>query len=93
MSANTKKSGARFNIFDILILLAILASIAAIGVRAYFLASGEENVQTTRVEFVVKGVSEVTAQNFAKQYATLYLDSTDAEIGAIISATYTAASV
>ena len=93
MSANTKKSGARFNIFDILILLAILASIAAIGVRVYFLASGEENVQTTRVEFVVKGVSEVTAQNFAKQYATLYLDSTDAEIGAIISATYTAASV
>ena len=88
MANGTKKTGARFNIFDILILFAILASIAAIGVRAYFLADGKENVQTTRVEFVVRGVSEVTAQKFAKQYGTLYLDSTDAEIGTIISATY-----
>ncbi len=93
MANGTKKTGARFNIFDILILFAILASIAAIGVRAYFLADGKENVQTTRVEFVVRGVSEVTAQKFAKQYGTLYLDSTDAEIGTIISATYAAASV
>ena len=93
MATNTKKSGARFNIFDILILLAILACIAAIGVRAYFLTSGEEQVLTTRVEFVVKGVSEVTAKNFAKQYSKLYLVDTDAEIGTIISATYTAASV
>lgn len=93
MATNTKRSGARFNIFDILILLAILACIAAIGVRAYFLASGEEQVQTTRVEFVVQGVSEVTAKNFSKQYSKLYLVDTDAEIGTIISATYSAAKV
>ena len=88
MSTNTKKSGARFNIFDILIILAILASIAAIGLRAYFLTGSQTQAQTTRIEFVVKGVSSVTAEAFCQQYSKLYLSDTDAEIGTLISATY-----
>lgn len=93
MSTNTKKSGARFNIFDILIILAILACIAAIGLRAYFLNDIEAKSQSTRIEFVVKGVSSVTAEAFAQQYSTLYLSDTDAEIGAIISASYAPSTV
>ncbi len=92
-TSNTKKTGVRFNIFDVLIILAVLACIAAIGVRAYFLATTEEQMQTARVEFVVKSVSDVTAEAFSKQYSTLYLTSTDKEIGTIINAYYSAAVV
>ena len=86
-TAETKKSGARFNVFDVLIILAILACIAAIAVRAYFTANAKDNFTQVRIEFAVLDVSENTAASFHAAHK-LYLTETNDEIGVIDEASY-----
>ena len=86
----TKKSGARFNVFDVIIILALLACIAAIVIRAYFTANIENDFTTAKIEFTVKEVSDYTAEAL-KENTTLYLAAGDDEIGTVDTVTYSPA--
>ena len=86
-STETKKSGARFNIFDVIIIVALLACIAAVVVRAYFTANIKDDFSTAKIEFTVTGVSQYTASAFHAD-RKLYLASNDDEIGTVTSASY-----
>ena len=91
----TKKSGAPFNLFDVIIILALVACIAAIIVRAYFTANIKNDFTTAQVEFIVSGVSEYTAQALQEGGAgrALYLASGDDEIGTIDTVSCTASEI
>ena len=86
----TKKSGARFNVFDVIIILALLACIAAIVIRAYFTANIENDFTTAKIEFTVKEVSDYTAEAL-KENTTLYIAAGDDEIGTVDTVTYSPA--
>lgn len=70
----------RFNIFDILIIFAIIACIAAIGLRFYFMNDTSVKSDTTTIKFEVYGISKENALEFANG-KKLYLQSNDEEIG------------
>lgn len=91
-TTETKKSGARFNIFDVIILFAIIACIAAVAVRAYFTANTEESFAPAKIEFSVIGVSENTAEAM-KIGDKLYLSDNGKEIGVIDTSAYTASAL
>ena len=82
---DTKKSGARFNIFDVIIIFIVLACIAAIIVRAYFTANIKDDFTTAKVEFSVISVSENTAASLHPS-RKIYLSSGGDEIGALDAA-------
>lgn len=84
---DTKNSGVRFNIFDVIIIFLVLACIAAIVIRAYFTANIKEDFTSATVEFSVIGVSENTAASFHPA-RKIYLASGDDEIGSIDDVTY-----
>ena len=84
---DTKKSGARFNIFDVIIIFIVLACIAAIIVRAYFTANIKDDFTTAKVEFSVISVSENTAASLHPS-RKIYLSSGGDEIGAIEEVAY-----
>ncbi len=84
---DTKKSGARFNIFDVIIIFIVLACIAAIIVRAYFTANIKDDFTTAKVEFSVISVSEGTASSFHTS-RKIYLSSSGDEIGTIDEVAY-----
>lgn len=81
-----KKS--HFNVFDVLIIVAVLACIAAVVLRARFAA----NAATSEVcgfDFVISSVLPDTAEKTEKSLEggkKLYLSSDDTEIGYILSA-------
>jgi len=83
----TKNSGARFNIFDVIIIFIVLACIAAIIVRAYFTANIKDDFESAKVEFSVISVSENTAASI-RQTRKIYLVSGDDEIGVIDEASF-----
>lgn len=84
---DTKKSGARFNIFDVIIIFIVLACIAAIIVRAYFTANIKDDFTTAKVEFSVISVSENTAASLHPS-RKIYFSSNGDEIGTIDEVTY-----
>ena len=91
-TTETKKSGARFNIFDVIILFAIIACIAAVAVRAYFTANTTDSFVSAKIEFSVIGVSENTAE--AMQVGDkLYLSDNGKEIGTVDASAYTASAL
>lgn len=89
-NTETKKTGARFNIFDVIIILAILACIAALAVRAYFSSNIEESFTDASIAFSVVGISENTAASL-KVGDAIFLSDSGREIGIITEATYDAA--
>ncbi len=84
----TKKSGPRFNIFDVLIILAVIACIAAIVLHAYFIKDINENFVLAKVEFTISDISQNTASSFCNVHRKIYLQNGDDEIGTITEATY-----
>jgi hypothetical protein len=76
-------SGPRFNIFDFLIILAIVACVTAIIARVIFVANRKEDIVFADVYFEVTGISEVTANALCVQNESIYLQSGDARIGLI----------
>lgn len=74
----------RFNIFDVIIIVLILASIGAMVARAHYTANAKKNYAAADVEFSVLGVSDVTA-NAIISGQTVYLVDNDSSIGQILS--------
>lgn len=70
----------RFNIFDILIIFAIIACIAAIGLRFYFMNNTGVKSDSTTIKFEVYGISKENALEFSAR-KKIYLQSNDEEIG------------
>lgn len=81
----TQKEKIRLNVFDILIIVAVIACIAAIGVRIYFSTHTKLTNELATVKFEVVGISEENAAEF-KSDKKLYLVSGNAEIGQIDNA-------
>lgn len=85
MSKNKQpKTGVRFNLFDAILILAVLACIGGIVAHAYFIS----DLQQTRSEnativFTVSGVSEKTADAFATVGSTVYNAADDRVLGTI----------
>lgn len=82
-----KSSDARFNIFDVIIILILLICIAAVSVRAYFTANIRDTFENATIEFTVSGVSKNTAASF-HQYRKIYFALTNDEIGSITEVSY-----
>ena len=88
-SSENKKSGARFNLFDVILILVIVACIAGIVVHAYFTKDLTETYsEIANISIQVDGVSEVTANAFCKGGATIYDQETDKNIGTVMEASY-----
>lgn len=85
--AKTENRKLRFNIFDALIILAVIACVAAVIIRFYFISS-EPNDEQITVSFVVPSVMKSTADKMTetlKDNKQIYLVSNDTIIGYIIS--------
>ena len=76
-------SGPRFNIFDFLIIVAIVVCLAAIAARILFISNEKESVVFADVYFEVEGLSDVTAEAICMQNESIYLQSSDVRIGMI----------
>lgn len=91
MSTQTKqKTGPRFNVFDILIILAVLSCIAAIVIKIFFIDDVQEDLRNASVTFTVEGVSEGTAEAFCVPNRVIYLQNGDTQIGTLSEASYSA---
>ncbi|MBQ3490439.1 MAG: DUF4330 family protein [Clostridia bacterium] len=85
-----KASGPRFNVFDFLIIFAILICAGAIIVRAIFIGTAKKDMTTATVVFEVSYISDVTANALDKEEPQpIYLQSDDTRIGTIIKAEQT----
>ena len=90
MAKKTKnKSGARFNIFDVLIILALLACVGAIVVRVVFISNVEDVKKNVTIVYKIENISEETAIELCKPNQTVYLQKNNDNVGILESATYT----
>lgn len=88
-TSEKKRSGAHFNLFDVILILVIVACIAGIALHAYFTKDLTETYsETTNISFIVSGVSEETAEAFCKANSSIYEQETDKHVGTLISASY-----
>jgi hypothetical protein len=88
-TSEKKRSGARFNLFDVILILVIAACIAGIVLHAYFTKDLTETYSETAVVSIrVTGVSEQTAIAFCEPDAIIYLQENDKMIGSIDEAEY-----
>ncbi len=86
-----KRSGARFNLFDVILILVIIACIAGIVLHAYFTKDlAETYSEPAKISFTISGVSEETALAFCKEGASVYDAKTDMKLGTLDAASYTA---
>ena len=76
-------SGPRFNIFDFLIIIALVVCVGAIIARALFVNNTRESVVFADVYFEVVGVSDVTADALCVQNESIYLQSSDVRVGLV----------
>lgn len=88
-TSEKKHSGARFNLFDVILILVIIACIAGIVLHAYFTKDLTKTYsETAKVSISVTGVSEQTAIAFCVNGAPIYLQETDEKLGTIDTAEY-----
>lgn len=88
-SSEKKKSGARFNLFDVILILVIVACIAGVVIHAYFTKDLTQTYsENAQVSFRIEGVSEVTAEAFCKIGSAIYDQDTDKNIGTLTAAEY-----
>ncbi len=87
--SDKKRSSARFNLFDVTLILVIVACIAGIVLHAYFTKDLTETYsENAQITIRVAGVSEQTANAFCVAGAPIYLQETDVRIGTVESAEY-----
>ena len=79
-------SESRFNIFDFLIIVGIVACIAVIAIRILFISNKKENVVFADVYFEVSGISDATAQALLAPNESIYLQDSDVRIGVLNTA-------
>ena len=81
---HTSSDSTKFNVFDILIVAMIVACIAAIGLRFYFISNVDMTSESVSVKFEIVGISGENADEF-KEGKKLYLQNGDDEVGRITS--------
>ena len=79
---SSSKEKKRLNIFDVLIIVVVIACVAAIGVRVYFTANVNNADESVVITYEVYGISAENAEEFT-QGKKIYLQSNDAEVGII----------
>lgn len=79
---SSSKEKKRLNIFDVLIIVVVIACVAAIGVRVYFTTHAKRADESAVITYEVQGISAENAAEFA-QGKKIYLGSNDVEIGMI----------
>ena len=81
-----KRSGAHFNLFDVILILVIIACITGIALHAYFTKDLTETYsETANISFVV---SEKTVDAFCVVGASLYAQDSDRIIGTLLESSY-----
>lgn len=81
---NDSKNKVRFNIFDIIIILAVIASIAAVVLKVAYFDKHNDISEHVIVNFTVYDIMDNTAASASK--GNVYLTNGDSLIGEIISA-------
>ena len=85
-----KRSGARFNLFDVILILVITAGIAGLVLHATFTKDLTETYSdTAKISISVSDISEQTAAAFCVSGAPIYLQETDEQIGTLDIGVYT----
>jgi len=92
MDRKAQKKTAKINIIDVIIIFAVIACLAAIGLRIYFTSAADNTDEEALVTFEVYGISETNAASF-EENVKIYLSSTDAHVGHIVSASSSAAKI
>ncbi len=88
-NSENKTSRARLNLFDIILILAVILCIAGIALHAYFTKDlGETYSQNATISFVVSGVSEETAGAFSNPNSPIYDSTSDKLLGTLIEVSY-----
>ncbi len=88
-TSEKKRSGAHFNLFDVILILVIITCIAGIALHAYFTKDLTETYsETANISFVVSGVSEKTADAFCVVGSSIYAQDSDRNVGTLIEASY-----
>lgn len=85
-----QKTGPKFNIFDVLIILAVISCIAAIVVKIFFIEEVQADLNNAEITFIVENVSEGTAAAFCVPNRQIYLQDDNTEIGTLQTASYSA---
>ncbi len=87
--SENKKTGVRFNLFDVLLILAVIACVAGLVLHAYFTDDLTETyAETANITLTVTGISEKTASAFCRAGASVYLSETDEKVGQLLDASY-----
>ena len=81
---NDSKNKVRFNIFDIIIILAVIASIVAVVLKVAYFDKRNDISEHVIVNFTVYDIMDNTAASASK--GNVYLTNGDSLIGEIISA-------
>ncbi len=88
-NSENKRSGARFNLFDVLLIFVVVICITGLVLHAYFTRDLTETYsQTAKVSFTVSGVSKETAEAFCRIGATIFSSETDEKLGTVITAAH-----
>ncbi len=86
---NQPRQGARFNLFDVILILAIICCIAGIVAHAYFVSDlNERYTENATLSFTISGVSESTANAFCMASGTVYIAENDQAIGTLERASF-----
>ncbi len=86
-NSDNRKSRGRFNLFDILLILAVLSCIAGVVLHAVFTEKVEQtHTEEARISFMVSGVSPQTADAFCTLNDVIFSQETDEIIGVLVSA-------
>ena len=89
MNSEKKFSGVRFNLFDIILVVVIIACIAGLVFHTYFTKDLiEDYTETAMISISVSDVSEQTAIAFCVNGAPIYSQETDAKIGMLETTEY-----
>lgn len=89
MSSEKKFSGVRFNLFDIILVVVIIACIVGLVFHTYFTKDlVEDYTETATIVISVSDISEQTALAFCVNGAPIYLQETDAKIGILETTEY-----
>ena len=85
MDKSSKNTGkAKLNVIDVIIIVAIILCIAAVGVRIYFTTHTDTSPDKITVTFEVKGISEENAAQFAAG-KKVYLSADDSVAGEFLT--------
>ncbi len=88
-NTENKKTGVRFNFFDVLLILAVVSCIAGLVLHAYFTEDLSKTYsQEAQITLTVTDISENTAIALCRKDTSVYFEENDALIGTVTWSTY-----